>query len=195
MDENDNTENLPIENDPETTPDPNDEDPDETLPDDGEGEDGEEGGDGEEGDGGETDVDPDVDPDPLLPPDDAEEAEEEAVHGAFGRDYAALARRDLWELQAEFPELTALHDLCELPDPARYGELRDLGCSPKEAYLATRPIPAKRPDNRAHLHSAVPSPLHGADDVVSVGEIARVRALFSDLTDAQIRALYKRVNA
>ena len=52
-------------------------------------------------------------------------------------DYAAIAEEDLRILKEEFPELYGASDITELDDPLRYAALRDLGLSPREAYLAT----------------------------------------------------------
>ena len=71
--------------------------------------------------------------------DDGPEAEKEppAKQDAVQTDYAAVAREDLRALKAEFPELAAIGSITELNAPLRYAELRDLGASPREAYLAT----------------------------------------------------------
>ena len=108
-------------------------------------------------------------------------------------DYAALAREDLAALKSEFPALTGLSSLTELKDPVRYAELRDLGLSPKEAFLATGGSPQRKSDNRAHLRSAVPRIGALGDSSLSAGEMAEARRLFSDLNDAEIHRLYKKV--
>lgn len=109
-------------------------------------------------------------------------------------DYAALAAEDLLELKRQFPELYALDDLTELEDPARYGALRDLGLSAKEAYLATTtPRRVARGDNRAHLHSAVPKAVQATGDGMSEGELSAARELFFGLGDAELHRLYQKV--
>ena len=119
--------------------------------------------------------------DPLI-----EEAEDSV-------DYAALAAEDLAELKAQFPALKELPSLAALPNPVRYAELRDMGLSPKEAYLATGGTARRRSDNRAHLLSAVPRASALATNLPSGAEMAEARRLFSNLTDAQICKLYKKV--
>ncbi len=129
---------------------------------------------------------------------DAQEAEAPAEKtqkkNAPSVDYAALAAEDLLALKREFPELSSLGDLTELEDPARYGALRDLGLSAREAYLATttpRRIP--REDNRAHLHSAVPKAVRATGDGMSEGELSAARELFFGLGDAELHRLYQKV--
>lgn len=119
--------------------------------------------------------------------DTVEDESEETV------DYAALAAEDLAELKAQFPALKELPSLAALPNPVRYAELRDMGLSPKEAYLATGGTARKRSDNRAHLLSAVPRSSALATGLPSGAEMAEARRLFSNLTDAQICKLYKKV--
>ena len=106
-------------------------------------------------------------------------------------DYAALAEEDLAALKNEFPELFSLKDISELENPLRYAALRDLGLSPTEAYLAT--TRKRRPDNRAHLSSCVPraSSFMGAN--ISEGEMRAARELFPEMSDGEIRKLYRRV--
>lgn len=107
-----------------------------------------------------------------------------------GTDYAALARADAEELRAEFPELSSLSSVTELDDPVRYGALRDLGLTPREAYLATRK--RREVDNRAHLRPAR-SVARGAAPLMTEAEMSAARELFSGISDSEIRQLYKRV--
>ena len=107
------------------------------------------------------------------------------------RDYASLAAQDLAELQGEFPELGRVKQIAELDNPLRYGALRDLGLSPREAYLATQK--RKRPDGRAHLTVAMPKGAGSPGGGMSTRQLAEARELFSDLGDSEIRSLYKKV--
>ena len=108
-----------------------------------------------------------------------------------GIDYEALIVSDIAELRAEFPELRHIADITDLNNPLRYAALRDLGLTPREAYLAT----AKRgsQDTRSHLKSA-----HGRNAVTASGmmshrELTIARELFPDMNDSQIQRLYKKV--
>ena len=105
-------------------------------------------------------------------------------------DYEALALSDINELRGEFAELSALTSLTELDNPVRYGALRDLGLTPSEAYLATRKRRAE--DNRSHLRPTR-SVARGASPIMTEAEMSAARELFSEISDAEIRQLYKRV--
>ncbi len=118
------------------------------------------------------------------------EAEEAAL---AAEDYEKIAKEDLAALKAQFPALAGLASLGALPNPVRYAELRELGLSPAEAYLATGGAPRKRSDNRAHLQSAVPRIGALGSTTLSAEEMAEARRLFSDLDDAQIHRLFKKV--
>lgn len=110
-------------------------------------------------------------------------------------DYARVAKEDLIELQAQFPALRGLGSVAELPNPLRYGALRDLGLTPREAYLATSPMPAPRHDNRAHLRSSIPKGRVGDGARMSSSELESARILFGNLSDAEIHRLYRKVQA
>lgn len=107
-------------------------------------------------------------------------------------DYEDIARRDISELKAEFPELSDTESITELENPIRYAALRDLGLSPSEAYFATtkrRP----RQDNRSHLERSVPRGASVPRGSMSEAELRAAREIFSDISDSEIRSLYKRV--
>lgn len=106
--------------------------------------------------------------------------------------FEELARRDLAELASRFPETRNLRSITDLPNALRYAELRDLGLSPTEAYLATGKLRTPQ-DNRAHLHSSVPKGSSDAGSYMKASELNSARELFSSLSDDEIRRLYKRV--
>ena len=115
-----------------------------------------------------------------------------------GIDYEALSKSDLATLKEEFPALRELSSIAELDNPTRFAELRDLGLSPREAYLATASAKASRGvayDNRSHLHSFVPKSHGRSVDTMSVSELREARELFSGMTDSEIIRLYKKVNS
>ena len=107
-----------------------------------------------------------------------------------GVDYEALAKEDLDQLKEEFPELSALSSITELDNPVRYGALRDLGLTPTEAYLATKR--SARVDNRSHLRQTK-SVARGAAPLMTEAEMNTARELFSEISDTEIRQLYKKV--
>lgn len=108
-------------------------------------------------------------------------------------DYGKTERDDLAQLRVLFPEMEGAADLSVLTDPRRYGELRELGLSPQEAYRAVGRTALCSADNRAHLRSAVPRITQAQDMEMTEGELRCARDLFGDMSDAQIRKLYAKV--
>ena len=129
---------------------------------------------------------------PSNAPSQTPTGDEEAEFEASDDDaFAALEKQDLEELIRDFPELSGKRSLAEIENPARYGVLRELGLSPREAYLASSF--SKRADNRSHLHSTVPGRASSPEGGMSARELEGARELFSGLSDSEIRSLYKRV--
>ena len=129
---------------------------------------------------------------PSNAPSQTPTGDEEAEFEASAEDaFEALERQDLEELIRDFPELSGKRSLAEIENPARYGVLRELGLSPREAYLASSF--SKRSDNRSHLHSAVPGRASSPEGGMTARELEGARELFSGLSDSEIRSLYKRV--
>jgi len=130
----------------------------------------------------------------LVPSSDEEKQEYPPRDGEADEetDYAELARRDMEELTAIFPHLSGKKSITELDNPLRYAALRDLGLSPKEAYLATAARGAQY-DTRSHLSGAVPRAAGSRTDMLSAGELEAARELFSGLSDREIQRLYKKV--
>ena len=120
----------------------------------------------------------------------SEETEVSDANDAPQIDYETVIAEDLKILRSEFSELANLTDIMNLENPLRYAALRDMGLTPEEAYLAT--TKRKKSDNRSHLYATRPisSSSQGA---ISESEMALAREIFSDISDAQIRNLYKRV--
>jgi len=107
-------------------------------------------------------------------------------------DYESLIESDLLELKGEFPELSEISDITELKNPLRYAALRDLGLTPKEAYLATGGG-RKKADTRSHLSPAVSRSAGGRSSVMTRRELENARELFDGLSDLEISRLYRRV--
>lgn len=123
-------------------------------------------------------------------------AEEEQAKAEPERDFAALAARDLSVLCEAFPELADMQSLGELPEPERYGELREAGLSPIEAFCAShhKILMARRADNRAHLSPSVGRAANAAGGRISAAALSDARDLFPSLSDREIEALYRRVS-
>ncbi len=107
--------------------------------------------------------------------------------------YKKLMDSDLKSLKSEFPEMNNAESILELDDPERYATLRDLGLTPAEAYLATQKRRVKR-DTRSHLHSAVMKLASSPKGAMSENDLKGARELFTDLSDSEIRQLYRKVN-
>jgi len=121
------------------------------------------------------------------------EAAEALTDGGAGEiDYAALVEDDLAELRREFGEGRCPAAIADLKNPVRYGALRDLGLTPKEAYLASG---GRREayDNRTHLTSTVPSGRGISKEAIPRRDIEAMKAHFPDLSDAEIQRLYRKV--
>ncbi len=112
--------------------------------------------------------------------------------GDTGIDYNLLMTEDLESLKGEFPELSGIGSITELENPMRYAALRDLGLSPAEAYLATSKK-RRAPNTRAHLQSAVPKFAAMPRGSMSEQELIMARELFGDLSDREIKKLYRKV--
>ena len=121
------------------------------------------------------------------------ENEETAISEEKGDevDYESIARDDIIALREEFRELRYVSDITELDNPLRYAALRDLGLSPKEAYLATQGA-RQRQDNRSHLYPAPRVSSQGVG-IMPERELEAAREIFSDISDAEIRKLYRKV--
>lgn len=111
---------------------------------------------------------------------------------AQGEDFEALAAADLNEIRREFQEARGLTSITELDNPIRFAELRELGLSVREAYLATQK--RRRTDNRSHLSGVAPRGAASPARSMTSSELSRARELFIGMSDAEIQSLYKRVS-
>ena len=93
-------------------------------------------------------------------------------------------------------ELQSLID--EFPDvnlgerESRYGELRALGLTQKEAFFASASR-APRMDTRSHLSGGMPKMARSPMGAMPRRELEAAREIFSGLSDRQIEDLYKKV--
>jgi hypothetical protein len=74
----------------------------------------------------------------------------------------------------------------------RYAKLRDLGLSPKEAYLASAKIESVY-DNRSHIIPSYSRAAGSSSSSLSGDELEKARFIFSELSDREIQKLYKKV--
>ena len=99
---------------------------------------------------------------------------------------------DLKALAAEFPRLGG-ENAESLFDGERYKELRALGLSEREAFLATAKRETEQRDTLSHLNGSVPKRARALDTGMSAGEMKSAKEIFTGLSDEEIRALYRRV--
>lgn len=104
-----------------------------------------------------------------------------------------ILEADLDELASEFPEISCLGDVSKMENAIRYGELRALGLSPREAYLATRKTPQSKFSARSHLTPATPCAARRVGVSIPRAELKIARELFEGLSDSEIETLYKKV--
>ncbi len=119
----------------------------------------------------------------------------EAETSADGVDFSELEAADAAALHALFPHRFGSGSLAELENPARYGELREAGLSPVEAYCASHYealLAARRPNTRAHLDSCAGRTAKSGADRMSATELSAARELFPSLSDGEIEGLYRR---
>lgn len=132
---------------------------------------------------------------------EARKAEAERVYRQILLD--KMVRDDLAALALEFPETKGFTKFEDIPNHKRFGELRDLGLSPREAYTAANPdrmreaaADSVRQQNinatKNHLQSNVPKASKDASEKISRGELEQYRELFPNLSDKEIIALYKK---
>ena len=103
-----------------------------------------------------------------------------------------LLAEDIDTLASAFPELSSLNDLSELHGYERYVELRAMGATATEAYLATAKRTVKQ-DSRAHLRSTVSATASIPGSAMTARQLREAREIFSGMSDEEIRALYKKV--
>ena len=123
-------------------------------------------------------------------PEEADEGRDTAT------DFSALATEDLAALQAAFPALSGMASLAELADPVRYGELREAGLSPIEAFCAShhQMLTTRHTDSRRHLSPSIGRAASAPGGRISAAALSDARELFPSLSDREIEALYRRVN-
>ncbi len=99
---------------------------------------------------------------------------------------------ELNALAGEFPYVIGADPggVCNME---RYKELRALGLSSKEALLATSRVRTPPPDNRRHLGGTIPRTVHPGYGGMSKDELVQARELFGEMSDEEIRALYRKV--
>ena len=91
---------------------------------------------------------------------------------------------ELAGLKERLPELYGCNE-------ERYSALRAMGLSPEEAYRAT--TATVRSSGRSHLSDSTPRRAHSPSAGMSRQTLESARALFEDMSDAELQGLYRRV--
>ena len=130
------------------------------------------------------------------------ERAEEATNFMRKAAFEQKMRDDLKEVQEAFPEAKAYKSVMDFPNIRKFGEFRDKGLSPKEAYIASHPDAVRQSvaasvkqqslnDTKNHLKSAVPK--GSKDNAVTMPKetLREWRDMFPKLSDKEIVKLYK----
>lgn len=114
-----------------------------------------------------------------------------------------LMKDDLAALHSAFPETRKYKTMLEIPNFTRFGQLRDMGLSAKEAFSASNPDlvrssaakAAKRANNgKSHLRPVVGKSSSKGETVISSRQMREFREMFPNMSDAEIRKLYNDTN-
>ena len=130
----------------------------------------------------------------VSPEEPSREPEEPTFEEEGGEGEKTNETTELSELSAlvdELPHLCGTAELSETVALPRYRELRALGLTPREAYLAT--AKPKAEDTRAHLTDSYPRASVSPRSGITQGELTMARELFEGLSDKEIIRLYKKV--
>lgn len=144
----------------------------------------------------------------ISPEEYAKQREEAKRKEAAERLYAEVLlekkiAEDLAILHAEFPETKDITKLEQIPNARRFAELRDIGVSAREAYVAAN-IDAHRDRiaksvrqqsinaTKSHLVSNVPIASKDTSVKISRSDMEQLRDLFPNKSDKEIIALYKK---
>ena len=126
----------------------------------------------------------------------------EAVRLMQQTKFNAKIAADLAEVQAAYPDAKAYASVKDFPNFKEFGRLRDLGLSPKQAYIASHPDAVRQNvaaatrqqslnDTKKHLKSAVSKSSRDNTITMTKRELAECRDLFPGMSDREIMKLYR----
>lgn len=112
------------------------------------------------------------------------------------------AAADLLAVQAAYPETKKFSSIKDIPNFKRFGELRDMGLSPKEAYIAANPDGARNAvaaatkrqaldGTKDHLKSSVSKRTKDTSTRMPRATLLEWRNMFPGYSDKEIAKLYK----
>ena len=116
--------------------------------------------------------------------------------------FNAKIAADLAEVQAAYPDAKAYASVKDFPNFKEFGRLRDLGLSPKQAYIASHPDAVRQNvaaatrqqslnDTKKHLKPAVSKASRDNTITMTKKELAECRDLFPGMSDKEIMKLYR----
>lgn len=116
--------------------------------------------------------------------------------------FNAKIAADLAEVQAAYPDAKAYASVKDFPNFKEFGRLRDLGLSPKQAYIASHPDAVRQNvaaatrqqslnDTKKHLKPAVSKASRDNTITMTKKELAECRDLFPGMSDREIMKLYR----
>ena len=136
-----------------------------------------------------------------------EKAELETAKQTLARQrFEQLAASDLAELKKSFPDLLQVDNIRNafksMEDFIQFGKLRDSGVAPKTAYMAVngeqvRTAQAQAAqkkvagDGKRHITSVAPKKASDTNVVMPKATLEEWRDNFPELTDAEIKKLYR----
>ena len=126
----------------------------------------------------------------------------EAVRTLQTIEFEKKMKADLAEVHAAFPETKAYDSVTKFPNFAKFGQFRDKGLSPKEAYIAANPdavrasvaTATKRQslnETKSHLKPVVSKQSKDNSITITKKEMAEYRELFPNMSDKEIMSLYR----
>ena len=126
----------------------------------------------------------------------------EAVRTLQTIEFEKKMKADLAEVHAAFPETKAYDSVTKFPNFAKFGQFRDKGLSPKEAYIAANPdtvrasvaTATKRQslnETKSHLKPVVSKQSKDNSVTITKKEMAEYRELFPNMSDKEIMSLYR----
>lgn len=133
---------------------------------------------------------------------DERERAERAVREVQNAKFDAKIAADLAEVQAAYPDAAKYASVKDFPNFKEFGRLRDLGLSPKQAYIAAHPDAVRENvaqatrrqtlnDGKGHLKPAVSRASKDTSLKMTRRELAECRDLFHGMSDKEILALYR----
>lgn len=141
-------------------------------------------------------------------PEDYMKEREEAARTEAARlllqrtEFERMAAADLRDIHAAYPETRQYDSIRKIPNVKRFGQLRDLGLSAKEAYIAANPDAVRESvaaaaksevhsSGKEHQRSAVPKGSRGNTVTMTRRELAEWKEMFPNLTNKEIAKLYR----